>query len=73
MTFTAGGCQAVNGEGADDHLFEIAQVGMEIFAVREREDWVAYDLTGSVIGDVAPSVRFEDSDALPGTLGFCPE
>jgi hypothetical protein len=37
---TSGG-QAVSGEAADDDLFDITQVGVEIFTVREGEDGVA--------------------------------
>ncbi len=63
FAFAAGGFEAVVHEGLNKDRFEIAEVGVEVAAVREGKDWVAYDLPRTVVGDVAPSVGGEELDA----------
>src|SRR6185295_3647515 len=51
--------QAVAGDGPDHHVFEIADVAMNVAAVGSQiQDRVSDDLTGPVIRDVAAAPCF---------------
>ena len=49
------------GEGADEGFFEVAEVGVEVFATGgEVEDGVADELSRAVVGGLTATVDFDD-------------
>jgi len=52
---------AEGGAGADERVFEEAEVGVEVFAAAgEVKDGVADELAGAVVGGLAAAVGFEE-------------
>ena len=48
------------GDGADQHLFEVAHVAVHVAAIRlQIDDRIADELPGAVVGDVAAAARLE--------------
>src|SRR5205807_940816 len=59
------GGDAEFGDGADQHFFEFRDVLAHIaIAFAEVDDWIADELAGTVIGDVAAARGLEKTDAL---------
>jgi hypothetical protein len=55
------GVDAEGGAGADERVFEEAEVGVEVFAAAgEVKDGVADELAGAVVGGLAAAVGFEE-------------
>ena len=65
----ATGRHAKGGGGLDEHLLQIPDVSVNVASVRlQIHDWIADELTGAVVGDVATASRLEHGHAL---LGEC--
>lgn len=62
---------AVGGDGADDGFFEAIDVFTDAYAEGvEVENGVSHELSGSVEGDVAATVDFEEVDVFCGKLSL---
>src|SRR5262249_37863552 len=65
------GRHAVGGAGPDHRLFEVADVAMDVAALRgQRNDRIAHDLAGPGVGHVATPARLEQVEAATAKLVF---
>ena len=54
-------------EGADERLFQVAQIDVQVaLVVAQEKDRVADQLSGAVVGDVAAPLDLEDRDPVGG-------
>jgi hypothetical protein len=64
LALPAGGHESKVSDRADEHILEQAQVGVQVPVRVERDDRVADDLAGAVIGDVTAAVGSRRGDAF---------
>jgi len=60
LALAARAFESEDGDALDEHLFEEAQVGVQVLSWCQVDDRIADDLAGAVVGDVAATVRFDD-------------